>query len=744
MAGTLVANGHKHRLLNPLRGRNGLWGPPTTLPGNAWQYPANQTPAIQPPTNNHNPAWQPPHDVRSKAVELLAPALAPPATGMPRPETNLGNIPRSHRQRAGTTTRICDHDTDILPCRRRPNRRDLVNHFLHCRHTDPMTASPSVNGLRRNDQRLTPETRSPIDVTRPNTNKPEAVANAGSQTAPGLTMEKDATVEEELPLLPGRESSQAPVKLKASDSIAVQPPVSSRRSPSDSEPTSTPAAKPNANAANRLTEKDESLWRTWNDSFAAEESTNDLAGPSVEPNEADVRADERNLESAARDAWSHVESGTNKTSSSGNLKAIDSDALQELRRLNDANVTDLEDAGMEDRSVEDESSAPSGRVAMAPSRKDAQPQQDASESRELQLVPDVNPAPYGYDWTGRAKSHAGSGALPQIPSSVARLRSPISQTLRYYHQNAERADGRSNWGMMHAIMVYRGDTRIIARGRQYNAVAWLAGNNVCRGKRLMTTDKGKLQVREGVGLQGHQAQFLAVMAMAGVPSNYPLYVGRQRFDIEDLVKAEAAACRDDAELTFTLIGLSYYLDTETTWVGEGKQAWDFQRLIASELDQPVVGAACGGTHRLMSFAHALRKRRLEGNPVEGQWLRAERYLDDFVDYTYRLQNRDGSMSTQWFEGPEDNGDLDRKVQTTGHMTEFLLTHLPDEKLNDPRLQRSVTFLLNSMSQNTDREWSIGPKGHALRSLSLYQKRIFNVEPVTTSRPSTANRRTSRR
>ncbi len=49
------------------------------------------------------------------------------------------------------------------------------------------------------------------------------------------------------------------------------------------------------------------------------------------------------------------------------------------------------------------------------------------------------------------------------------------------------------------------------------------------------------------------------------------------------------------------------------------------------------------------------------------------------------------MSTAWFEKQEDNGKMDRKVQTTGHMVEFLLTALNDDELQSPQMLRSISF-----------------------------------------------------
>ena len=87
------------------------------------------------------------------------------------------------------------------------------------------------------------------------------------------------------------------------------------------------------------------------------------------------------------------------------------------------------------------------------------------------------------------------------------------------------------------------------------------------------------------------------------------------------------------------------------------------------------------------------------------------------------------MSTDWFEGREDSGELERKVQTTGHMVEWLLTVTPDSQLQNPRLVSAIRFLLKSMYEERDQEWEIGPKGHALRSLAMYYERVFQRGPA---------------
>ena len=71
----------------------------------------------------------------------------------------------------------------------------------------------------------------------------------------------------------------------------------------------------------------------------------------------------------------------------------------------------------------------------------------------------------------------------------------------------------------------------------------------------------------------------------------------KEFTIDDLVEYEKESCRPRTELTFKLIGLSYYLKSNATWKTRARQSWSIPRLIEEELRQKVVGAACGGTHR---------------------------------------------------------------------------------------------------------------------------------------------------
>lgn len=312
----------------------------------------------------------------------------------------------------------------------------------------------------------------------------------------------------------------------------------------------------------------------------------------------------------------------------------------------------------------------------------------------------------------------------ELSSRALKVKPVIERGLKYYWDRPEDAAIRTHWGMMHSIMVFDKDTEIIDRQKRYNAVAWMAGNNPCRNQILFSEDEHGIAVRTGPGLQGHQGQLLAIFGQIDVPVQYPVYAGKKQFTVRDILQREMEDCKTGNELTFTLIGLAHYADSDSSWIARDGESWNVERVIREELKQPIVGAACGGTHRLMGFGHALRRRRAEGKPITGEWDRADRFIKDFVDYTWTLQNRDGSMSTAWFEHREDNGKVDRKIQTTGHMLEMLMVVTPDDQLQSPQLLRTAEFLANTMYSERGHDWEVGPKGHALRSLAMYYQRVF--------------------
>ncbi|HEX3725243.1 MAG TPA: ADP-ribosylation factor-directed GTPase activating protein isoform b, partial [Pirellulales bacterium] len=261
-------------------------------------------------------------------------------------------------------------------------------------------------------------------------------------------------------------------------------------------------------------------------------------------------------------------------------------------------------------------------------------------------------------------------------------------------------------------------------GEKVNAVGWMCYNYPLSGEQMLFVNRGKLEARRGPGLQGHYGQFLAILAQSHVKSDYPMLVNNKSFTLNDLIEHEKANCFAGEELTFKLIALMHYLDSDETWNSRDGQQWSIQRLVREELKQPIRGAACGGTHRLMGFSYAVNKRIQRGKPIEGQFQRAQTFLRDYHAYTFSLQNPDGSFSTEWFVRRGDTPDIDRRLKTSGHILEWIAFSLSEPELRDPRTIKAVDYVATLLLKNEGHTWEIGPLGHGLHALAIYNSRMF--------------------
>ncbi|MEW4562649.1 hypothetical protein AB1K70_08995 [Bremerella sp. JC770] len=318
-----------------------------------------------------------------------------------------------------------------------------------------------------------------------------------------------------------------------------------------------------------------------------------------------------------------------------------------------------------------------------------------------------------------------------LPPEVRALQPRIARVLNYYYRS-QPSDAVKNdvWETMHGFLPWGVDAQI--RTPQYrqpvNTIGWICWNKPCRGHRLFEIKDGKLEAKQGPRVQGHHGQFLAMLAQSYVPASYEIQVDGQSFTVADLIEFEKETCEPKSELTFKLISLSYYLPADATWTSRDGQEWSLERLLKEEITQKVVGAACGGTHRLTGIAFAVASRKKAGLPMDGVWAKAEEYLNAYHQHSFQIQNRDGSFSTNWFEGRGMDRDIDRRLQTSGHILEFLIFSLPQEELTSPEIIRAVNYITTIMERNPKHEWSIGPKGHALHALVLYDQMVFGTKP----------------
>ncbi len=317
---------------------------------------------------------------------------------------------------------------------------------------------------------------------------------------------------------------------------------------------------------------------------------------------------------------------------------------------------------------------------------------------------------------------------PPLTKQLIYLRNRIRAVLKGYYRKPLMSRENDPWEVMHGMLAYGVYSRVHdggPNGELITSVGWLCYNKPCKGQTMLyVTPAGELRAKYGVGLQGHLGQFLAMLAQCHVSPDYPIRVGGHEFTIHDLIEAEKKTCYPKSELTFKLIALQHYADLNDKWVNDQGLDWDFPRLLREELAQPIRGAACGGTHRLSGLSLTVKTRLRRGEPLDGEYQRAAEFVKRYQQYAFRLQNRDGSLSTSWFRGSGDEDDINRRIKTTGHILEWLCYSLSDEELREQRTIRAVTYLANLMYSNYDNDWEIGPRSHATHALLLYDERVF--------------------
>ncbi len=321
--------------------------------------------------------------------------------------------------------------------------------------------------------------------------------------------------------------------------------------------------------------------------------------------------------------------------------------------------------------------------------------------------------------------------LPRLTHVQVGRRDKIRECLEFYYTRMLNSRDDSPWSMMHHMIAWGTDSRIwigAPGGRHESCIGWLCANGPCEGERLLYARNDLVYARTGPGLQGHEGQFLAMLAQTRVRADQPIQIEDTRYSVKQLIEQEKRSCRPGTELTFRLIGLVHYLDTDASWTSSDGEDWDIQRLIREEMHQPINGTTCGGTHRLMGMTYAVRRRQQEDKPLDGEFQRADVFTRRYMRMAYDMQNPSGTFSSDFWRSRGSWGDLNRKLKTTGHMLEWMVFSADHEDLQDPRMIAAVDWLTDMLTENRYYDFEKGPLGHGVRALALYDERVFGSKP----------------
>jgi hypothetical protein len=327
---------------------------------------------------------------------------------------------------------------------------------------------------------------------------------------------------------------------------------------------------------------------------------------------------------------------------------------------------------------------------------------------------------------------AESSRLPPLSEEMTSLKERLRRGVALCYR--QQMDTRQNTptDVLHLCMAFGCDSQLrLQGGKPVNGVTCLCWNYPCGGYTLLRRIEEQFAAGIGYGMQGHPGQFLAVLALSRVPSDYPIRVGEETGTIADLVEFEKLQCTAGGDLSLALVGLAYYVGFEDTWQNRLGEQWSVARIVQQELERPAEGLPCGGLHRLFGLSYAIDQRKMAGLPIDGVYARARDYLAEFQQYALSLQNDDGTWNPHFFAYRGTGGSLAEQLRATGHILQWLVLSLPEDQLQDPRMLRSVDFVIGALGQRGFR-WRLTSESpenvaavmHAVHALVLYDQRVF--------------------
>jgi hypothetical protein len=265
-------------------------------------------------------------------------------------------------------------------------------------------------------------------------------------------------------------------------------------------------------------------------------------------------------------------------------------------------------------------------------------------------------------------------------------------------------------------------------GIQVNAIDYICDDGELRGLHFIPTEYG-LDVESGEQFvsQGHQDQFVAEMAQCGLPADKPFLVQGKKYHFMDFIRHSQMRARINAgqELEWTIIVVGQYLGTDITWTNGRGEKLHFGDLVRSEIDADMNKAPCGGTHRLFGLNWVYNLHLRHGGKTEGVWKDlVEQQKKYQLLAQQKFQNPDGSFSTEFFREASNSGDMQLRMNTTGHILEWLAYSLPQSELRAEWVERAVNRLALMFLEIQNQPMEGGTMYHAAHGLRIYYERRF--------------------
>lgn len=351
---------------------------------------------------------------------------------------------------------------------------------------------------------------------------------------------------------------------------------------------------------------------------------------------------------------------------------------------------------------------------------------NAAHQQQQQQAAQPNPGPAA---PPAAPLTTNPVALP-LQADADQFRAQLDLAIEVSSRRTLTANSHSPWQIFHGLLALKQDFQLHLGDKKVNAIQWISAAEPKFDNQpllMKTPFGGKFHpFTRPYAFEGHPAQFLALLSQSDLPVGHTFKVGSDTITVGGIINNTMKEVNTHEEVTWVLWGLQHYLKPDTQWVNQHNEAWSIERLVQIETAAPVVGAPCGGNHRLFALTRTRDKHLKAGGKLVGVWAQADHKIRQHIEIARSLQNYDGSFSAKFYETSGFENDLNKRFNTTGHTMEFLSIGLPDERLNEQWVRNAVTALCNDLIVHRQRPIDCGPLYHTLNALIIYRERIRNL------------------
>ena len=263
------------------------------------------------------------------------------------------------------------------------------------------------------------------------------------------------------------------------------------------------------------------------------------------------------------------------------------------------------------------------------------------------IPPAANPAT-----TAAKPINAPLPAVPDVDPLLAQVEKAILFTSKRYLN----ADEHTPWQIMHMVLALREDGKLRRHGKKINAIEFISDGPAFRGEPwFQGTAFGGREHPFNVpyAFQGHVNQFMAILTMANLPLDHRFKVddGRKSVTMQDMLNHTKMVVNDNEEVAWTIWFLTHYIEPDATWTTQLGEPWSMERLVRKQMNEPHEQAPCGGTHGLFALSYNRNAYLQKYGQLRGTWLESNQRIEQFIEATRRMQNGDGSLSSEFYRGP---------------------------------------------------------------------------------------------